>query len=283
MKNALKMIALALFLGASASVSAPQFPKRGMFEKTQQYQARLNQGAKQHDQRYQAGVAYLEDYDADSEMFTVRLDWQAVWVKEFFDTEQAKKGLFKIPPNQAQAVWNVGKEKPLFVTVAMVGERLKLESIILVERGQVWNVATLRYVDNGDGTVIDFRSGLVWLKNANCFRYQDWKTAMQSASHLGHGKCGLSDGSKAGDWRLPTKEEWKAMVDNRYKDPALSNAVGTGQWKEDDVFMDVQSSGYWSSSTDSATYAWRVSLSNGSVYTGNKTNASYVWSVRDGH
>ena len=78
--------------------------------------------------------------------------------------------------------------------------------------------SSYRYTDNGDGTVTDNRSGLIWLKNANCFGEQNWKTAKQSAANLAHGQCGLRDGSRAGMWRLPTIEEWKAMIDKKYVD-----------------------------------------------------------------
>jgi hypothetical protein len=73
----------------------------------------------------------------------------------------------------------------------------------------------------------------------------NWETAMQSAAsaaQLADGQCGLSDGSKAGDWRLPTKDEWEAMVDKKYEKPALSNAAGTSQWTEGDAFSGVQTS-----------------------------------------
>jgi serine/threonine protein kinase/tetratricopeptide (TPR) repeat protein len=142
-----------------------------------------------------------------------------------------------------------------------------------------------RYTDNGDGTVTDNRTGLIWLKNANCFGRQNWETAMQSAAKLADGQCGLTDGSKAGDWRLPTKEEWKAMVDNRYTQPALSNAAGTDQWKEGDAFSGVQSDIYWSSSTNvnATSNAWYVGLNGGNVSSGTKTFTNYVWPVRGGH
>ncbi len=143
---------------------------------------------------------------------------------------------------------------------------------------------SLRYLNNGDGTVTDKKTGLIWLRNANCFGKQNWETAKQSAAKLAHGKCGLSDGSKMGDWRLPTKEELEVMIDNRYEEPALSNAAGTGHWREGDVFMDVQSY-YWSSSVyaDDADHAWDVNLSYGNVNNDSRTNTNYVWPVRGRH
>ncbi|MDM8558300.1 DUF1566 domain-containing protein [Candidatus Parabeggiatoa sp. HSG14] len=141
-----------------------------------------------------------------------------------------------------------------------------------------------RYIDNGNGTVTDYRTGLIWLKNANCFGRKNWETAMQLAAKLAHGQCGLSDGSKPGDWRLPTKEEWKAMIDTRYKNPVLSNAAGTDKWKEGDAFSSVQTNVYWSSTTVAhVTYsAWYVTLDDGYVNNGYKAGYCYVWPVRGG-
>jgi hypothetical protein len=111
-----------------------------------------------------------------------------------------------------------------------------------------------------------------------------WKEAMQWAAKLAHGQCGLNDDSKAGDWRLPTKNEWKAMVDNRYSYPALSNAAGTGKWKEGDAFSGVPSySWYWSSSERSTSSAWGVNLGGGYVGSIGKAETFYVWAVRGGH
>jgi len=144
--------------------------------------------------------------------------------------------------------------------------------------------SSYRYTDNGDGTVTDNRTGLVWLKNANCFGEQNWKEAKQSAANLGSGQCGLHDGSMQGMWRLPSKEEWEAMIDKEYgslEKPglSLSNATGTGKWKEDDAFSDVQTGYYWSSTTN-ATNVWAVNLENGNVLNGDKASAAYVWLVR---
>ena len=61
-----------------------------------------------------------------------------------------------------------------------------------------------RYVDCGNGTVTDQVTGLIWLAEANCFGTQTYTDAMTMAGTLATGQCGLTDGSVAGDWRLPT-------------------------------------------------------------------------------
>src|SRR5438552_2730915 len=69
-----------------------------------------------------------------------------------------------------------------------------------------------RYVDCGNGTVTDTVTGLVWLRDAACLGAADWATANTTAATLAHGDCGLSDGSRAGDWRLPTQSEWADTI-----------------------------------------------------------------------
>jgi len=143
--------------------------------------------------------------------------------------------------------------------------------------------SSYRYTDNGDGTVTDNRSGLIWLKNANCF-YENWYTAMQSAANLADGQCGLSDGSTAGMWRLPTKDEWEAMVDTSYWIPALSNATGTGKWTEGDAFLGVQRGYYWSATTTAFdnTSAWHMFLYDGLSSSKEKRFYFSVWPLRGG-
>jgi len=109
---------------------------------------------------------------------------------------------------------------------------------------------------------------------------------MQSAANIADGQYGLRDGSKKGDWRLPTKNEWVAMMDNKYKDPALSNAAETGQWKEGDAFTGVYNRSYWSSTTYRIykhNMAWHAYIDYGEVNYNGQTTTRYVWAVRGGH
>ncbi len=133
-----------------------------------------------------------------------------------------------------------------------------------------------------DGTVIDNQTGLIWLKNTNCFGELTWKRAKQSAANLAHGQCGLQDGSKPGMWRLPTIEELELIVDKRYKRPALSNAAGTAHWKEGDAFSHVQMKRYWSSSpiTSDPGAIWSLNMGGGYVVITNQTDSHYMWPVR---
>ena len=72
-----------------------------------------------------------------------------------------------------------------------------------------------RFTDNGDGTVTDNLTGLMWLKNARCLGEQTWADALAAANALANGNvaCGLADGSVAGDWRVPNRNELTSLLD----------------------------------------------------------------------
>ena len=125
-----------------------------------------------------------------------------------------------------------------------------------------------RYVDNRDGTITDYKTGLIGLKNADCFGERTWHNAIAAASNLSSGDCGLSDGSRPGDWRLPTKDELEILID----------------WHKSGAFSGVQTNFYWSSTAYAyyTPYAWGVFLSSGSVGGYGKADGLYVWPVRGG-
>ena len=141
-----------------------------------------------------------------------------------------------------------------------------------------------RFTDNNDGTVTDELTGLIWLKDANCFGQKNWTTALSNANGLASGTCGLNDGSSAGDWRLSNRFELESLLDLEYSHPALSNTAGTEKWQANDPFTNVQSAYYWSSSTyvNTPGRGWLVALGDGNLGTEYKLNVSYVWPVRGG-
>jgi len=161
-----------------------------------------------------------------------------------------------------------------------------------------------RYEYLGDGTVQDCRTGLIWLRNATCTDASNgvapdpnngsitWYKAMKWAAGLQDGLCSLTDGSAAGDWRLPTKTEWMAMVayakQRAYPTgPSLTNGAGSAQWTAGDVFTGVNIIGdYWMSTTlldyPDDTYAWYVFMGTGFVDAHPKSWTLNAWPVRDG-
>jgi hypothetical protein len=122
--------------------------------------------------------------------------------------------------------------------------------------------------------VKDNLTGLIWLKNPNCFGLEYWHPALSDVSTLASGACGLTDGSVAGDWRLPNVKELQSLIDFSQVDPALPPGhpfSGVG-WL------------YWSSTTAQfPDHAWYVSLGNGLVSFEPKGLGYHnVWPVRGG-
>ena len=142
-----------------------------------------------------------------------------------------------------------------------------------LEMGVAW--PSTRFITGATGVVTDTLTGLVWLENANCFGQKNWATALSDANVIAAGYCGLTDGSSAGDWRLPNVRELQSLIDYGEYAPALPSGH---------PFIGVQSYYYWSSSTYAifTSLAWHVSLSYGYVYADSKTNDYYVWPVRGG-
>lgn len=133
-----------------------------------------------------------------------------------------------------------------------------------------------RYIDNGDGTVTDKQTGLIWLNNADCFGVQTWDAAISIAGKLGNGTCGLTDGSTTGQWRLPSREELAGLINHK-----LFNSA---DWLNKQGFSNVQPDLYWSStgSDFSTINAWYVDMSRGGVFSA-VTNCRYhMWPVRGG-
>ena len=156
--------------------------------------------------------------------------------------------------------------------------------------------ADFSFIDNNDGTVTDKRTGLLWLKNANCTDTVagidkssgslNWHNAETWSSGLADGACGLTDGSEAGQWRQPTKDELQGIGTDP---PTTYYAQYPSNWAEPGTpFVPAEISAisiYWSSTTyaNFTSYAWFVSIRSGRVGYVDKTTYYNVWPVRGGN
>ncbi len=118
------------------------------------------------------------------------------------------------------------------------------------------------YVDNGDGTVTDTTTGLMWQQDTAPGTYT-WEGALSYCDNL----------SIAGydDWRLPSRNELHSIVDYSKHHPSTDHVLNT------------ESLPYWSSTTSAyvPSYAWYVSFYAGSVGYGSKGYYKhYVRAVR---
>jgi len=152
-----------------------------------------------------------------------------------------------------------------------------------------------RWCDNGDGTVTDLTTCLVWLQKADWGGTKPWRNsstdcsspnytcyddAHTRAGSLRNGASGanLSDGSVFGDWRLPTNTELVGLVNGT---PNLRCYSMTCDLY---AFTGVQSSSYWTSSWyQDFQYAGGVNPAGGFVGGAAKYLPRNVWPVRSGN
>lgn len=118
-----------------------------------------------------------------------------------------------------------------------------------------------RFKDNGDSTVTDNKTGLMWLKDANYFLRMTWHQALEAVADLNL------------DWRLPNVNELHSLIDYSQFNPALPSGY---------PFANVQEDWYWTSTTyaNYTDYAWFEDMRDGGVDYGYKGNGHYVWPVR---
>jgi hypothetical protein len=139
---------------------------------------------------------------------------------------------------------------------------------------------TPRFVDNGDSSVTDLLTGLMWIKDANCLDFtaegslRSWTEALASIATINSGTIETCD-VVHNDWRLPNRKELYSLFDYSRHNPAIPSS---------NPFISVQLSSYWSSTTyaGSTDRAWMVDMRGGVTSHDTKTRAAYVWPVRGG-
>ena len=155
--------------------------------------------------------------------------------------------------------------------------------------GAAWPIP--RFTNNFNGTVTDNLTGLIWLQDALCTALnpppanpslslqggRDWASALTAANTLTSGRCGLSDGSVVGNWRLPNVNEMESLIDISQSDPPLP---------ANNYFINIPQTLpiYWTS-TITGDYFPGINAIGAVLFTGKiqgdvKTSLKYVWPVR---
>lgn len=154
-----------------------------------------------------------------------------------------------------------------------------------VLKGVAWPGA--RFTDEHDGTVTDHLTGLVWLKDADCFGPASWASALAAAHQLASGSCGLSDGSTPGQWRMPNANELESLVDAGQSAPALAAGHPFGRVN--------LAQAYWSSTTYTALSSNALAIrftdgrwingidsADGNFNNSKSGSANALWAVKSG-
>jgi hypothetical protein len=135
----------------------------------------------------------------------------------------------------------------------------------------------LKLIDNGDDTITDTATGLMWQKyevktaDDTEVRRFTWEEALVY--------CEALELAGYDDWRLPNYHELYSIIDNeKDESPYIDTAF----------FPNALSRFYWSSTNSNPEYAWYFDFSTGYVddwdisLTENKTEKYYVRAVRGG-
>ncbi|HXQ24313.1 MAG TPA: DUF1566 domain-containing protein [Candidatus Acidoferrales bacterium] len=146
-----------------------------------------------------------------------------------------------------------------------------------------------QYVDNGDGTITDLKTGLMWEKlsrDGSIHDYgksYDWYNAIKTkitALNSGKGFAGHTD------WRLPNVNELHSLIDYGRQQPAVDPMFNKGctvgcTAKKCGC---TQSGYYWSSTSDAVKQngAWLVGFAEGYVGAVYKDRVMFVRAVRGG-
>lgn len=165
--------------------------------------------------------------------------------------------------------------------------------------------ATPRLVDNGNGTITDTTTGLVWEKKSNdgtIHDYDDQPAALYTWSASGSTQrngtaftsfiAALNAGNFAGqrDWRLPTLEELQTIVSTGgitpgrpVVPPAFDNNCVPGCNITQCSCTRALNYWTWTASATDNQRAWYVLFNNGQSATAFKTTAFFVRAVRGGN
>ena len=166
-------------------------------------------------------------------------------------------------------------------------------------------VSGANYVDNGDGTITDRRTGLMWEKKSddgsihdadNTYTWSSSGTDPNGTAYTVFLPTLNAGGGFAGhaDWRLPTKEELETLINGSYwdSDPATSAPYTFPIFKDGAVpgcsvtspsCSWTRSEGWWSSETaEIPGDAWYVSFPLGYTNAFYKTYNYAVRAVRTG-
>lgn len=137
-----------------------------------------------------------------------------------------------------------------------------------LEAGVTW--LSSRFLDNGDNTITDRLTGLMWTKNSSessgtWQQALDYVAGMNSGSHTNYSHI---------NWRLPNVLDLRSLLDAGHSAPMLPSGH---------PFTNVSGTYKWASTNfkSATTKAWIVSAQAGYTTSNLKSSSLQVWPVRN--
>lgn len=138
-------------------------------------------------------------------------------------------------------------------------------AVVLLVAGARADAPPGRFTDNGDGTVTDSRTTLVWQQTAWPSTVT-WNAAVQNCASNAAGLPGSG-------WRLATAKELLSIVDRSRTDPAI----------DDTLFFGTNSNNFWSATCyaggevcpAAGSFAWYVHFYDGGGVNRDPVGTSY--------
>ena len=137
--------------------------------------------------------------------------------------------------------------------------------------GNIQADATLSYTDNGDGTITDNNTCLVWEKKSDDGSIHDQHNVYTWDGAFDTHVATLNATTFAGynDWRVPSVKELQSILNYGMNFPSVSSEFNTNCTTGSTVLTGscTAASDYWSSSTDTIgfQFAWVVDFNSGRV------------------
>ena len=120
-----------------------------------------------------------------------------------------------------------------------------------------------RFTDNGDGTITDNLTHLMWLKDAECFGSITWQAALDAANGFNQDPASYNcyqynhQALDYNDWRVPNINELESLVN--------AGKPSQAGWLNNNYFHNAVEAWYWSSTTYGIeyVYAWVIFFGSG--------------------
>ncbi len=266
------------------SINSPSFKVNGDGTVTDQVTGLQWQQADNGEMSWDSGITFCKSLKLSG-----KSDWRLPYIQELFSIQNQGKNFPSLDTDvftksDAEYWWaieqRVDRDQFAWATNAGGGAGAHPKNETISSGGKLkYNVRCVRgselgdsktphYTDNGDGTITDHRTGLVWQK-AEGLEAATWEEALVYANDLvfaGHD-----------DWRLPNLKELQSISTAYAVKPAIDSTF----------FPGTASALYWSSTSllarrGNGGQAWNIDFNYGVVSYNPKVDKLHVRAVRGG-